>query len=791
MTEPAAAAPASPEEGPVPHQPYVPAQVQMPEFTWPAVLVGAFLGIIFGASSLYLVLKVGLTVSASIPVAVLSITLFRLFSRLTGFRRATILENNIVQTTGSAGESIAFGVGVTMPALLLLGFEMDVIRVMTVGVLGGLLGILMMIPLRRAFIVKQHGQLNYPEGTACAEVLVTGEKGGATAFMVFLGFGVAFIYKFMMNGLNLWNDTPEQKLYSESGEGLKGGRLEGELSPELLGVGYIIGPRIASVMVAGGVLAYLVLVPLIMYIGDSLTTIVPPGAPSEENPSGLIKTMTPKDLREGYIIFIGAGAVAAGGIISMIQAMPLIVASFRSAMKDIFATKKGSTVGEAGAVPRTERDLPGSVVLFGSLGLVVAIAALPSLGLGFNLLGIVGAILIVVFGFLFVTVSSRLTGEIGSSSNPISGMTVATLLLTCLVFLVMGKTDKAATLTALSVAAIVCVASSNGGTTSQDLKTGFLVGGTPKNMQLAILVGALTSAVVIGFTLLLLNDAGTVWSNKNVPTQRILNVEQLTEAREKVGGHHAKEDQNVYNVVNVARGEFPALGDSPEIPPGRYLVDDQGAIKYLVDPAINGKLKQRDDGTEVAFKPAAPKTVLMAYIIDGILKQKLPWGLVLIGVLISVTLELSGVPSLAFAVGVYLPLSSSMPIFLGGLFRWVVDKLKRRSEAEAETSPGILLSSGYIAGGTIAGVLIAFLNFTPDWLQKAINIGESFSKEWKESPWPTLVPFSFLIVLLILIGSDKLFRVPPTPQVGTPMGKGLGIEASSEQIREGPDQRIR
>ena len=757
---PPAAPPPSEPGGPAGEEfhPYVPASADMPEFTWPAVLVGAVLGIVFGASSLYLVLKVGMTVSASIPVAVLSITLFRLFSRIFRIRKATILENNIVQTTGSAGESIAFGVGVTMPALLLLGFEMDVLRVMTVGILGGLLGILMMIPLRRAFIVKQHGELTYPEGTACAEVLVTGEKGGATALMVFLGFGVAFLHKFLMKGLNLWKDTPEVKLYNEQGQGLQGGVLSGELSPELLGVGYIIGPRIGSIMVAGGVLAYLVLVPLIVFVGSSLDTPVAPAEKTEES-SGLIRDMSVDDLRDAYIIYIGAGAVATGGIISMFQALPMIFAAFRSALHDLFGSGSAAQAATA-QVPRTERDLPIWVVVFGSLGLVVAIAALPSLGLGLNLFGLIGAVLIVSLGFLFVTVSSRLTGEVGSSSNPISGMTVAALLLTCLVFLAMGKTDKAATLTAMTVAAVVCVASSNGGTTSQDLKTGYLVGGTPVYMQLAIVVGALTSAVVIGWTLLLLNDAGTVYSKKNLPQRPISNIQDFPEM-EKVGGTYGETDKSEYHVVNVARGEYPAEGDQPEIRPGRYLADGQGRIHYLVDPAINGRLTHQDNGDKVEFKPKAPKTVLMASIIDGIFNQRLPWGLVLIGVLIAVTLELSGVPSLPFAVGVYLPLSASTPIFIGGLLRWVVDLFKKRSEAEAETSPGMLLSSGYIAGGALAGVLIALFNFAPGFQKQMLGVGDDLPKEWQESVWTSVVPFGLLMVLLLLIGTELIFRAPP------------------------------
>jgi putative OPT family oligopeptide transporter len=725
------------------HQPYVPASTQMAELTWPAVVVGALLGIIFGASSLYLVLKVGMTVSASIPVAVLSITLFRLFSR------ATILENNIVQTTGSAGESIAFGVGVTMPALMLLGFDMDVVRVMTVGVLGGLLGILMMIPLRRAFIVKQHRKLAYPEGTACADVLIVGEQGGATALTVFVGFGVAFVHKFFMAALHLWKDVVGVPLYTSSGAGLKKGVFDGELTPELLGVGYIIGPRIASIMVAGGVLAYLVLVPAIAFVGEGLDH---PLAPSTDV---LIRDMSVSKMRNNYILYIGAGAVTTGGIISMINALPLILASIRSGLRDI---RRGTdTQGNGSSVPRTEQDLPMNFVLIGCLLLIVALAASPKLGLGLSLHGIVGAALIVLFGFLFVTVSSRLTGEVGSSSNPISGMTVATLLFTCLVFLGLSQLgfivlDKGVTLTALSIAAVVCIAASNGGTTSQDLKTGYLIGATPRLQQWAIIIGALTSALVIGVTLLLLNEAGTVYSKKkeNLPDYKVPNVAELTETQ-RVGGEYAAQDQTVYHVLRVREGDIPS------VLPGHYLVDDSGQIRYLVDPAINGRLTEFDDGTQRTNKFDAPKTRLMALIIDGILNQKLPWGLVLLGALIAITLELSGVPSLPFAVGVYLPLSTSVPIFIGGAIRWLVDKVKKHSAAEADMSPGVLLSSGYIAGGAIGGVLIAFFEFAPEF-NRAINLERFLPSEYVASDKPALIAFAVLLALMVAVGMEWLLK---------------------------------
>jgi putative OPT family oligopeptide transporter len=728
------------QSAPPAHDPYVPESVEMAEFTWSAVLVGAVLGIIFGASSLYLVLKVGLTVSASIPVAVLSITLFRLFSRLFGIRRSTILENNIVQTTGSAGESIAFGVGVTIPALMLLGMDMELTRVMTVGVLGGLLGILMMIPLRRAFIVKQHGTLKYPEGTACADVLIVGEEGGATAATVFTGFGLAFVHKFVMTALHLWKDEVNQPLTNAAGKGLRGGVVGGELTPELLGVGYIIGPRIASIMLAGGVLAYLVLTPMVFLFSNQAP--FPVGGSTEKIVESVVA------VRKHYILYIGAGAVAAGGIISMLQALPMIFSSLKSGLRDLIPSGGKS---EAGATLRTEQDLPMAVVFLGAIVLVLAMAVIPSLGLGVTTNGLLGAGLIVLFGFLFVTVSSRLTGEIGSSSNPISGMTVATLLLTCLIFLALGKTDRAAALTAMTVAAIVCVASSNGGTTSQDLKTGYLIGATPRLQQIAILIGALSSALVIGVVLLMLNNAGTVWTNRpeNVPRYVVPDVTKITH-KEKPGGQYV-DDQHEYYVWHATEGQVQ------NVPQGKYLANDRGQLVYLVDPGINGRVKQRDDGTKVN-KFDAPKTQLMALIIDGILRQKLPWELVFIGVLIAITLELAGVPSLPFAVGVYLPIQSSVPIFMGGAVRWLVDKIRRSSQAEGDMSPGVLLSSGYIAGGAIAGVLVALFGFLPAAWLGYLNLSPKLPRGWVESNWPSLAAFSFLIVLLALTGFGWLFR---------------------------------
>jgi putative OPT family oligopeptide transporter len=587
-----------------PFEPFVPDAETPPELSARALVLGTLLGMIFGASSLYLVLKVGLTVSASIPVAVISITLFRLASKL-GVRDASILENNIVQTAGSAGESIAFGVGVTMPAIMILGFDLELTRVMLVAVLGGLLGILMMIPLRRALIVAQHDTLKYPEGTACAEVLKAGAeagagRGGERAGLIFAGFSVGLAYKTAMSALKLWKETPEKTF----GAPLAGGSMAAEISPELLGVGYIIGPRIASVMCAGGVLAYLVLIPLIKFFGAGLAAPLAPGLVP-------IGEMGPSQIRQAYVLYIGAGAVSAGGLLSLIRSLPTIWQGIKHGIADVQSARREGAL----ALRRTERDLSMKTVGILLIALLVAITLAPKLHM--NLLG---ALMIAVFGFLFVTVSSRLTGEIGSSSNPISGMTVATLLFTCLIFLVLGWTGPSYYVTALSVGAIVCIAASNGGTTSQDLKTGYLVGATPRHQQTGLMIGAMTSSLVIGLTTLYLHQT-----------------------------------------MQIGSQALPA-----------------------------------------------PQATLMATLIKGLLAQDLPWGLVLAGVFITVTLELCGIHSLSFAVGSYLPISTTAPIFAGGVVRALVERSTGKS-AGSEISSGTLFSSGLIAGGSLAGILYAIL----------------------------------------------------------------------------------
>jgi putative OPT family oligopeptide transporter len=823
-------------------RPYIPASIRLRELTPLPLIMGTFLGMVFGASSLYLVLKVGLTVSASIPVAVIAITLFRVLSKV-GLRDATILENNIVQTAGSAGESIAFGVGVTMPAIMILGLDLEVTRVMLVALLGGLLGILMMIPLRRALIVAQHGYLKYPEGTACAEVLKAGaseesrraaHQGGEVvdeseqmgAKTIFAGLGVGFLYQVLMAGFKGWKDTPEKVF----GAPFKAGSIAAEISPALLGVGYIIGPRIASIMCAGGVLAYLVLIPAIKFFGSGMTTTLAPGTVP-------ISEMSPSAIRGAYVLYIGAGAVAAGGIISLVRSLPTIWSGLKGGLADL----RGGQGATANA-PRTDQDLSMKFVLGGCLALVGMIMAFPQLGLQVNIfVAFLGAVLIVAFGFLFVTVSSRLTGEIGSSSNPISGMTVATLLLTCLIFLLLGWTGPSYYITALSIGGIVCIASSNGGTTSQDLKTGFLVGSTPKYQQIAILIGAVASALILGPILLVLNDSATVY----VPR---VTFEKATKAmtvdsgkfnalptfndpiKPPTAGNYRvlKNDPSAPMVTGLDPGEYlvdasgkvaykmeenfpstlridPSTAGAPEKlkgpqanadpaayrpyhktdpdggPAGRYLVNDQGVPVYLSDPGINGIHKTRPDGSQVT-KYDAPKATLMSYIIKGILNRQLPWGLVLLGVMIAVVLEMSGIPSLAFAVGVYLPLSSSSPIFIGGMIRWLVDKYLRKKlkhkklaedqlVAETDKSPGVLMASGYIAGGALAAIVIAILQGVPSAGLSKFNRAV---EEWSKAHNPlfgeanghllSMIPFLILVILLYLVGREVILR---TRKAGT------------------------
>src|SRR5215207_1198658 len=528
--------PPAPSDAPTFH-PFVPPSQSPAELTVRALILGALLGLVFAASSVYLALKIGLTVSASIPIAVLAVAFFRTLGR------STILENNIVQTTGSAGESIAAGIVFTLPAILLMGYDLTVGKVAVIAVVGGIMGVLLMIPLRRALIVKEHGRLTYPEGTACAEVLVAGEKGGLQARRLFQAFGIAFGYKFLMSGLKAWKEYP-----GWVSTGYKGASISAEVSPELLGVGYIIGPRIAGYLFSGGCLAYLVLIPAIKLFGGGLTS--PIFAETK-----LIGDMSPGEVRANFVFYIGAGAVASAGIIALLRSLPTILSAFRSGFQDL----RGS-LGETATRLRTDIDLPVWVTLVGAVALALLLTTLPQLAV--NLLG---AVLIVVFGFFFVVVSSRITGEIGVSANPVSGMTIAALIGTTAIFLLIGWTGVDHRVGALSIAGVIAVAASNAGATSQDLKTGFLVGATPRNQQIAIIVGAVTSALAVGWTLTLLNTTYT-----NIVPERhpgvVLEGAAPDAAERSVTalGEQLRHDGRDWEVVRV---NLPLQG----ILPGKYL----------------------------------------------------------------------------------------------------------------------------------------------------------------------------------------------------------------------------
>ena len=752
-----------------PFHPYVPASQSPTELTARALILGSVLGIVFAASSVFLAVKVGITVSASIPVAVLSIAFFRAFGK------SSILENTIVQTTGSAGESLAFGVAAALPALLLMGYDIDLVHAFLVAALGGILGVLMMIPLRHGLIVQEHGKLAYPEGTACADVLVVGEQGGTNARTVIVGFLIGTFYKLAYSGLHLWRETIEAPL-SWVGKNLAGKTVEkgflgasisAEISPELLGVGYIIGPKVAGVTFAGGVLSYLILIPAIKFFGGGLTSplVAPDGM--------LIRDMSPDVVRNHYILYIGAGAVATGGLISLLRSFPTIVSAFRRGLANFLASRRKTLGGPS--IPRTDQDLPITVVIVGALGLVLTIWLAPPLHVN-----LISSLLIIVFGFFFVTVSARITGEIGSSSNPISGMVVATLLVTCLIFLLLGWTSPADRFMALTTAAIVGIAASNGGTTAQDLKTAFLVGGTPRKQQISLFVGVISSALVIGLTLVAINKGETAIVPEEHPGQKLTVVgketmvqhelrftlddaklaakgwshKQLSEALYTYGDELVDGPQGAattvrsFDVTSEAElrgrsfhpqdgrqpvtlselGEVTALPDrvytigyargESEVLAGKYLTDGGGVIRYVIDPGIGGRISEFRGKKFNHYQ--APKARLFALIIDGSLTQRLPWDLVLLGVFIALMLELCGVSALAFAVGVYLPISTTTPIFVGGVVRHLVDRARG---AEAEFSPGTLLSSGYIAGGSIAGVALAIVKIAGgDRWERAINV---------------------------------------------------------------------
>ena len=624
-------------------KPFVAPETNMKEFTVKAIITGCVFGIIFGAATVYLALKAGLTVSASIPIAVMSILLGKLFLK------TTILENNIIQTTGSASESIAAGVVFTLPGFLFLTEPssanfFNYMTILTLAIFGGILGTLMMIPLRKSLIVKEHDTLPYPEGTACASVLKAGEKGGSLALTALQGVGFALVYALLQKVFNIIAETPSF-MTKQANRFYPSAKISGEITPEYMGVGYIIGPKISGVLVAGGVLSWFVFTPL-------LATLVPSdvialqlvklgylaGLDKNGGPGGWnALTHTFNDysvaIYRAYIRQIGAGAVTAGGFITLFKTIPTIISSFKGSIGSL--KKEGETVTE---VLRTERDLSIKIVGIGSVVLILLMTILPQVPGDSIFSKLLLGILVIVFGAFFVTVSSRIVGLIGSSNNPISGMTIATLMGTCLVFIAVGWTGKVYEPMALVVGGMICIAAANAGATSQDLKTGYIVGATPKYQQIALFIGVIVSAFAIGGTVKILDT----------PTQAML----------AQGIHHA-----------IGTDLYPA-----------------------------------------------PQGTLMATLIKGILSFNLDWQFVLVGVAIAFVMELCGIKALSFAIGIYLPLSTTLPIFAGGAIRGIAEARKKRKgivEEEEDLGKGNLFATGLVAGGAVGGVIVAILFAVP------------------------------------------------------------------------------
>jgi putative OPT family oligopeptide transporter len=684
-------------------QPFVPASDNRPEFTVRAVLLGSIFGIIFGAVTVYVGLKAGLTVAASIPIAVLSISILRAFGR------SSILENVIVQTTGNAGQSIAAGVIFTLPALIFLGFDLEYARIFVLALIGGFLGVLFMVPLRKQLIVDEHENLKFPEGTACAEVLKAGEEGGSMASRVFFGLGLGALYTFFQNEnlFGAWPSTPEFRPDFGPNHVLKGASIKADATSEYMGVGYIIGPKTAGVMLAGGVLSWLVLMPLIYFFGKELGHPLYPGTVP-------VGQMSPSDLWITYIRPMGAGAVAAAGLITLLKTMPTIISALGAGVRQMRAGK-----AESEAKPlRTERDFSMGTAVGGSALLVVIMffflyfKPVPGaqLGVGANL---AASLLIVFFGFLFVTVSSRIVGLIGSSANPISGMTIATLMATSAIFLVCGWTTPAFGALAITIGGVVCIASAEAGDTSQDLKTGFLIGATPRNQRFAFLIGIVVSTVAIGFTLNMMNNALQEFHAS--PQLWDINAEHsgVSEQKNPLGLNDQFQVMGADKSITVhQKSEYivlNALGSS-ELADGKYLYSPTShKIEVQWIPGIGGE------------KAPAPQARLMATVINGILSRKLPWGLVLLGVSMVITVELLGIRSLAFAVGAYLSIGTTLAIFVGGVMRWLVDSAVQKAggntDTDSDVSPGSLFASGLIAAGGIAGLVgVALKGYTSTFL---------------------------------------------------------------------------
>lgn len=623
-----------------PYDPFVPASESTLEFTIKSVLFGILFGVVFGAANAYLGLRAGLTISTSIPVAVMTVAAFKAIRKFGG--SSNILEANLSQTIGSASSSIASGIIFTLPALFLWGYAPSLLQMTLLALSGGLIGILFMIPLRHFLIDKEHGNLPYPEGTACAEVLVASESGGNRAKNVFYGLGLGAFFKLLTGWLHIIPDSLHLKLPL-----IKKAEVGLDASAALFGVGYILGPRIATVMVGGGLLSWLVLIPAIAYWGEGRMI------PLYPETSLLIGDMEPGLIWTRYIRYIGAGAVATGGIIALIKSIPTMLDSFRVGFAQLKERMGNSGVAEE---IRTSRDLSLKTVGIGLLIIIGVLSLIPQVFGNMDSLAVrlPAAILIVFFSFFFVTVSSRIVGMVGVTSNPTSGMTIAALLGTSVIFLLLGWTDDAGKVTALTVGAVVAIAASIAGDTSQDLKTGFLLGATPKNQQLGEIIGVLSSAVFVCLSVMLLDKA-----------------------------------------YGFGTAELPA-----------------------------------------------PQATLMKVVIEGVLQNALPWTLVAIGVLIALSAEASGIPSLAFAVGVYLPLSTFTPLFLGGILRKFLEKRADNDEEKSDTRErGILLGSGLVGGEGLLGIGIAAAAF----IRGASPMGVGYDWAGPLAPFFSLLLFTALI----------------------------------------------
>ena len=689
------------------------------ELTVGTIVLGIILGLMFAASSVYLALKIGLTVSASIPIAVLSITIFRYAARAFGLRPATILQNNMVQTTGSAGESIAAGTVFTLPALLLLGYALPWTTVAAIAVVGGVLGVVLMIPLRHSLIVEEHANLKYPEGTACAQVLISGERGGVQAQTIFAGFGLGVLYKFLNNGVHLWTDVARhafQRVVAGAPPELIG-EIQAEVSPELCGVGFIIGPRIAGYLFAGGMFSFFVLIPAIKLFGAGLATPIFPATTR-------IADMNAMDVRANYVYYIGAGAVTAAGLISLVRALPTIGAALRTGL----AGFRGA--GRRAADERTDRDLPMTVVLVGVVLAVAAMVFFPQIHIN-----VAGALLAIAFAFLFVTVSSRICGQIGNSSNPISGMTVATVLLTALLFYAVGWTGIQHRVLALSIGGVVCIAAAVAGATSQDLKTGYLVGATPARQQIGLFFGVITSALLVGGIIQFLDRANTTIVERSYPGIAVHDIDAKP--------WHL-DDGRTFRVGHVYEREGGAL-------PGRYLIDNAGAIRYFVDPGIGGR-------EPVDYTGAASHEAGFAKIANhGARRRRDPYPKAQLGARARgrVLRYRDGDRRRSLAPGRGRCVPADLDVghdVLGGVIRWLAERRTRMTPEEADSGPGVLFSSGLIAGGAMTGVFLAVL--TVYRLDAAYSLGDKLGA-FAESPAAALAAFVLFLALPLYIVATR------------------------------------